>query len=183
MAWRNHMEIKSETSSRLYTVSELVRSGIPTGTYGYSCPGWKRFGECKHLTTMGLPSARERKAVTTGPQTYKQRVQNAHSFSDAAYDHYDTRNGFGSADEWIRIAEERARGRGRYRRPTAAPGIDWYDLKLLDLTAMPEDAKGLVRAMRKRAMVLHPDHGGDAEQFKAMFAAYERLIKYYPKGA
>lgn len=39
----------------------------------------------------------------------------------------------------------------------------------------------LVSAMRRQARILHPDMGGDAEQFREMFAAYERLLRYYPK--
>jgi hypothetical protein len=43
--WTNRVEIKSETSSRLYTVAQNKK----TGQWGCSCPGWKRHRHCKHL--------------------------------------------------------------------------------------------------------------------------------------
>lgn len=176
MAWRNPIEIKSESSSRVYIVSELVRDGYPTGTWGCSCSGWKAYGRCKHLRTMSLTSAR----APSQPAPKGLGMGDNSAFQDGAFDHYDTSQGFGSPEEWYRRAEERIRGRGRYRRPkTGRPGGRANDMALLGLTQMPEDAKGLLRAMRKMAMKLHPDHGGDPEAFKAMYAAFERLSLLY----
>jgi hypothetical protein len=179
-AWTNQTEIKSETSSRIYIVAEKVTDGVPTGTWGCSCPGWKGYGgQCKHLASMGLRSCREsRRAIprTSAP------AKRSNGFSDDAYSHYDISNGFGSPEEWIRLAEQRAYGRGRYQRPTYRgqyPDLS-VDLALLSLVTMPADAKGLVKAMRKQAYIDHPDRvGGDTERFKAMINAYERLLKYY----
>ena len=46
--WKNRIEIRSESSSRLYTVAQN-KANL---TWGCSCPGWKRWRNCKHLETM-----------------------------------------------------------------------------------------------------------------------------------
>lgn len=46
--WQNRFEIKSASSSRLYTVAQRKTDH----TWGCSCPGWKRHRNCKHLTTL-----------------------------------------------------------------------------------------------------------------------------------
>lgn len=46
--WTDRLQIRSETSSRLYVVARNKR----TGSYGCSCPGWKSHRTCKHLTAM-----------------------------------------------------------------------------------------------------------------------------------
>jgi hypothetical protein len=46
--WTNRIEIKSETSSRLYTVA----TNKATGVIGCSCPGWRTRRHCKHLAVM-----------------------------------------------------------------------------------------------------------------------------------
>ncbi len=176
VTWRNQTDIKSASSSRVYVVAEQVINGTPTGRYGCSCPGWKGYGgQCKHLASMGLPSCRER----TRPAPRGAGKGGNHAFTDSAFAHYDTAGGYGTAEEWIRLAERLARGRGRYQRPGRHVPSNAEDLALLNLTAMPDDAKELVRAMRRQAQIDHPDHGGDPEKFKAMFAAYERLLRYY----
>lgn len=47
-----------------------------------------------------------------------------------------------------------------------------YDILGLDRSCSPEDVK---RAYRRKARVMHPDKGGDAEKFKELSAAYEVL--------
>lgn len=46
--WTNRFEIRSETSSRLYTVA----MNKANGTWGCSCMGWIRYRHCKHLRRM-----------------------------------------------------------------------------------------------------------------------------------
>jgi hypothetical protein len=46
--WTNRIQIRSETSSRLYTVAQNKR----TGEWACSCTGWKRWRHCKHLDVM-----------------------------------------------------------------------------------------------------------------------------------
>ena len=49
--WENRFEIKSETSGRVYIVSQHK-----TGRFwGCSCPAWRTRRACKHLRAIGLP--------------------------------------------------------------------------------------------------------------------------------
>lgn len=50
--WCNRFEIRSETSDRLYVVSQHKEKEH----WGCSCPGWRRFRKCKHLENLGLPN-------------------------------------------------------------------------------------------------------------------------------
>ena len=49
--WQNRFEIHSETSDRVYTISQNKKKRH----WGCSCPAWRRWRKCKHLTTLGLP--------------------------------------------------------------------------------------------------------------------------------
>ena len=42
-----------------------------------------------------------------------------------------------------------------------------------------ETAKDVKSAYRTFAKSLHPDHGGDEAEFKAMYAEYERMMKRF----
>lgn len=46
--WTNRIEIKSSSSTRLYVVAQRKTSG----EWACSCPGWKRYRYCKHLSAM-----------------------------------------------------------------------------------------------------------------------------------
>ena len=47
----NRMEIRSESSGRVYVVAQRKRDH----SWGCSCPGWIRHRKCKHLVTIGVP--------------------------------------------------------------------------------------------------------------------------------
>ena len=49
--WKNRFEIHSASSDRVYIVSQ----NIDKGHMGCSCPGWRRYRTCKHLSALGLP--------------------------------------------------------------------------------------------------------------------------------
>jgi hypothetical protein len=51
---RHRLQIRSETSTRLYVVAQLKTSG----QWQCSCPGWIRHRSCKHLNAM-LPMLRD----------------------------------------------------------------------------------------------------------------------------
>jgi hypothetical protein len=201
--WQNRIEIKSESSSRVYIVAQKVTDG----TWACSCPGWKAHRNCKHLKTMGLQGAVPAPKPKVYNRQFEQIDTHPENFRDEAYSHYDIRHGFGSAEDWIRAAENLGAGRGRYheenpfdkarreyqereearqrqykaprkQRPTFTREDD---MRLLGLTQMPPEVKGLVDAMRRRAFIDHPDHGGSKEAFQSMFAAYERLLAWYPR--
>ena len=46
--YKNRFEIKSETSTRIYTISQVKKDN----TWACSCPGWIRFRKCKHLQSL-----------------------------------------------------------------------------------------------------------------------------------
>jgi hypothetical protein len=46
--WHNRVEIKSESSDRIYIVAQRKTDN----TWGCNCPGWIRFRRCKHLEAM-----------------------------------------------------------------------------------------------------------------------------------
>jgi hypothetical protein len=50
--WTNRFEIKSETTDRIYIVSQ----NIEKRHWACSCPAWKTRRYCKHLESIGLPS-------------------------------------------------------------------------------------------------------------------------------
>jgi hypothetical protein len=51
-AWTNRMQIKSESSDKLYTIAQSKHGRF----WACSCPGWIHWKRCKHLTALGLPS-------------------------------------------------------------------------------------------------------------------------------
>ena len=46
--WKNRIQIRSESSDRLYVVSQRMTDN----TWGCSCMGWKSHRNCKHLKAM-----------------------------------------------------------------------------------------------------------------------------------
>lgn len=178
--WANRMTIKSETSSREYTIAQRINVEVPESDWLWecSCPGWKAYRRCKHLKAMGLQT----QAPIT-PRAKGEGISDNWTFTDDAYIHYDpSREGYGSWQDWSDLAERMIRGRGRYQYRGWKPRVGdskSADMKLLDLTEMPATVKGLLKAMRKRAMIDHPDHGGTNEAFRNMWDAYQRLVKMY----
>ena len=49
--WQFRFTIESESSNRIYTISQHKKKKH----WGCSCPGWKAHRKCKHLTALGLP--------------------------------------------------------------------------------------------------------------------------------
>ena len=49
--WRYRFNVKSETSNRLYIISQHKDKLH----WGCSCPGWKAHRHCKHLAALGIP--------------------------------------------------------------------------------------------------------------------------------
>jgi hypothetical protein len=120
-----------------------------------------------------------RQHLTAWERELKRKARVAHSFSDAAYRHYDlTLEGYGSTAAWEAAAEALAAGRGVFKGAERQRS-DNPDLELLGLIHMPTHIAGLKSAFRKAAMTAHPDQGGTAEAFRAVYAAYERLVRFY----
>ncbi len=182
--WDDRREIKSETSGRIYTVSRR----ISTGMYECSCPGWKSRRTCKHLRTMGLPTAgplqntAQRRPRTMSPSAIAAR----RSFADSKK-HYDPMaEGYGDPSEWAEAAKRMAAGKGALKAPAvsanraAANGLQHKaDMAAIGISAMPATADGLLAAYQARAEVLNDPVSGDPDEFWRAFASYERLIKSY----
>ena len=54
-AWIHRTEVKSETSNRVYVVSQHAAKRF----WGCSCPGWRAHRKCKHLERLGLPGGEQ----------------------------------------------------------------------------------------------------------------------------
>jgi hypothetical protein len=109
----------------------------------------------------------------------RRRERVRRSFSEAAYAHYDPRReGYGSAQEWARVADAFVSGfkvladRGR--------GTKSPDMALLFLDEMPPTLDRLKTAFRNALFVHHPDHGGTNEACRNALEAFKRLSKFYP---
>lgn len=61
--WTNRFEIKSGSSSRLYTIAQKVADG----TWGCSCPAWRTRRTCKHLNALA-PGLARLGAPTSAPK-------------------------------------------------------------------------------------------------------------------
>lgn len=213
--WTHRMEIRSQSSGRLYIVSK----NKSTGVWGCSCPGWRTHRNCKHLreivnitdkidvidgigtkdtvrhnaTQRALEAGKAVKEIRDSimpvkrePKSEKARAalkeRVRRSFTDEAYNHYDTSTGFGSPEEWRRIADDLF---GRVRenpndqfvysegKRKSAKRNKW--LEALRLEDMPLTLALLKKAARGRMMETHPDRGGNADEFREVFAAYEKL--------
>ncbi len=86
--WINRTEIRSETSNRIYVVSQHATRRY----WGCSCPGWRSHRKCKHLEQLGLPG---------GEVPYE--VEKEHARKNGfleGYKTYDPSDGHGSRSEW-----------------------------------------------------------------------------------
>lgn len=62
--WTNRFEIKSASSSRLYIVSQNIKTSL----WACSCPGWKIHRKCKHIQSVQKVDPRVRtNAQLLGP--------------------------------------------------------------------------------------------------------------------
>jgi len=80
------------------------------------------------------------------------------------------------ARAWSRVLRgERApkRPAPRTRPPRPSVRSAWEQLGLATGSSLAE----VKTAFRQRALVAHPDHGGDADEFRELFRAYERLVE------
>src|SRR5438874_455897 len=93
--WINRTEIRSETSNRVYVVSQHAAKRH----WGCSCPGWKAHRRCKHLEQLGLPG---------GEQPFEVEKEHAkkRGFLDG-YRTYDESEGRGGATQWRNVFSQR----------------------------------------------------------------------------
>lgn len=123
-----------------------------------------------------------RARLTDAEREERRRARARHSFSDAAYRHYDPgREGYGSADEWVRAAEEMAGGFGGFARVAGkkSGGVRDKNMVVLGLTELPATLAALKAAFRKVLFEVHPDYGGTDAQTIAALAAFKALLVHY----
>ena len=115
--------------------------------------------------------------LTDEERLARKKARAKHSFSNAAYKHFDpSKDGYGSPEEWMRAAEAMVGG-----RLVLKPNVQTKnaDLDFLMMEEMPADIAGLKKGYRNALFVYHPDHGGSTEQCRKAVEAFERLLKNY----
>jgi len=93
--WINRMEIRSETSDRIYVVSQHTTKRF----WGCSCPGWRAHRKCKHLERLGLPGGEKPFEVEKDHTKKKGFLE--------GYKTYDASAGHGGTAEWQKAFTER----------------------------------------------------------------------------
>jgi hypothetical protein len=88
--WVNRTEIKSETSDRVYVVSQHATKRY----WACSCPGWRAHRRCKHLEQLGLPAGEQPFEVEKGHARRKGFLDGYRTYDDSA--------GHGSPADWQR---------------------------------------------------------------------------------
>ncbi len=139
--WDNRIEIRSETSNRVYVVAQHAERRH----WACSCPGWRRHRRCKHLQRLGLPSGEE--PFEVGADRGKSK-----GFLDG-YPTYDDRAGRGTPAEWRKTFAERL-GLAEARRTLGlAPDAGWDEVRRVlhlaaaeSLTRLVADYEAAVRA-------------------------------------
>lgn len=86
--WMNRSEIRSETSNRIYVVSQHASKRF----WGCSCPAWRTRRRCKHLEQLGLPGGEE-------PFEVAKNHAPKNGFLDG-YPTYDPSAGHGTRADW-----------------------------------------------------------------------------------
>ena len=121
-----------------------------------------------------------RTRLTDEERAARRKARNAHTFSDAAYKHYDPRKeGYGDADQWIKTAEALFGNYGSFR--VRVDGNDaklTADMELLGLWTATFDMKELKAAMARAARAVHPDinkETGSSIKLRKVLEAYQRL--------
>lgn len=85
--WINKTEIKSESSNRIYVVSQHATKRH----WACSCPAWRTKRACKHLVQLGLPNNEEP----------FEKAAKKKGFMDVYEGKtYDTTNGYGTSESW-----------------------------------------------------------------------------------
>ena len=95
--WINKTEIKSESSNRIYTVSQNAAKRH----WACSCPAWRTKRNCKHLKQLGLPGNEQPFELNTTSTT------KAKDFMDVYKKTYDVSEGFGNRDQWQQAFSKR----------------------------------------------------------------------------
>lgn len=123
-----------------------------------------------------------RPVLTDEERETRRRARVQASFAESAYRHAPDDSPFGSFADWLDAAETLAGGTPAPKRARAERGPSGgssIDIRLLNLSALPVTADELRSAFRAAAFSAHPDQGGTAAAFTALYAAYVRLLRLY----
>lgn len=80
---------------------------------------------------------------------------------------------------WARAWTRVIRGERPPPRPVTRAKVDRPVIRSAwEMLGLPKGASltEIKAAFRERALTTHPDHGGDADEFRALYRAYERLL-------
>lgn len=163
--WINRIEIKSETSNRVYVVAQHAERR----SWGCSCPGWRRHRHCKHLERLGLPSSEEPFEVEEDHAMKKGFLE--------GYKTYDESSGHGSAAEWQRAFSVRM-GLDEARRELGLPvDAGWEAICQALRLAATESMARLVGDYERAAQAFNVA-GPDEKRAEAIRAAKFRVQAY-----
>lgn len=163
--WINRTDIKSESSNRVYVVSQHATKRH----WACSCPGWKAHRRCKHLTQLGLPADEQPFEVTKDYAMKK-------GFLDE-YKTYDASTGHGLRAEW----QQQFAARLGLAEARAALGLaadaDWDAVRQAFHLAAAESKARLI-ADYERAAVAFDGHEAVEATAEAVKTAKFRLEAY-----
>lgn len=107
--WINRIEIRSESSDRIYVVSQHATKRH----WGCSCPGWRAHRKCKHLQRLGLPCGEKPFEVEKDHARKKGFLE--------GYRTYDATGGHGDTGQWQQAFSKRM-GLDEARHALGLPG-------------------------------------------------------------
>jgi hypothetical protein len=163
--WINRIEIKSETSNRVYVVAQHAEKR----SWGCSCPGWRRHHHCKHLERLGLPSSEEPFEVEEDHAVKK-------GFLDG-YRKYDASTGHGSTAEWQRAFIAKM-GLDEARQALGLPADAGWEAICQALRLAATESMARLVGDYERAARAFDTAGPDEKRAEAVRAAKFRLEAY-----
>lgn len=163
--WVNRTEIRSETSNRVYVVSQHAAKRY----WACSCPGWRTHRKCKHLERLGLPCGEVPFEVAKDHARKK-------GFLDG-YPTYDDSAGRGNKEDWQRSFARRM-GLDEAREELGLPETaGWDEVRRACQLAATESLKRLVGEY-EAAVRSFSGPGPEEKKAEAVKAAKFRLEAY-----
>jgi hypothetical protein len=163
--WINRTEIRSETSDRIYVVSQHASKRH----WGCSCPGWRRHRKCKHLERLGLPGDEEPFEVH-GDHAMKK------GFLDG-YKTYDTTTGHGGTAEWQKAFSSKM-GLDEARLALGLPAEAGWEAICHTLRLAATESMSRLVGDYERAAQAFDVAGPDEQRAEALKSAKFRLEAY-----
>jgi len=163
--WINRMEIRSETSDRIYVVSQHATKRF----WGCSCPGWRAHRRCKHLEQLGLPGGEEPFEVEKDHTKKKGFLE--------GYKTYDASTGHGGTGEWQKAFTERM-GLDEARKALGLPSEAGWEAICQALRLAATESMTRLVGDYERAARAFDTAGPVEERAQAVKAAKFRLEAY-----